>query len=270
MMKDISKEKIIGIAGTVSVHIMVLLLLYFLVMTPPPVQAEKGIAVLIGDELVAYDDESAMADSEQAEPVQVSEPQAASPSSTAEPVPSSPVVTQDVEQSIDVTPVKKPQNETPPQPTAAELQAQREREAEAERQRLEAESLAQTNSSVANAFARGNAMSGSTGAAQSGSTQGSPAGNSNNGIVANVGNRTPLSLPKPIYDVDDAEGTVVVNVTVRPDGSVSNPTLNLARTNTLNDALRKAALDAARDSKFNSVQGVNNTEGTIEYNFKLR
>lgn len=269
MMKDISKEKIIGIVGTVIVHIMVLLLLYFLVMTPPPVQAEKGIAVLIGDELVAYDDESAMADSEQAEPVQVSEPQAASPSSTAEPVPSSPVVTQDVEQSIDVTPVKKPQNETPHQPTAAELQAQRDREAEAERQRLEAESQAQTNSSVANAFARGNAMSGSTGAAQSGSTQGSPAGNSNNGIVANVGNRTALSLPRPTYN-EQAEGRVVVNVTVRPDGSVSNPTLNLARTNTQNEILRNAALDAARYSKFNSVQGVNNTEGTIEYNFKLR
>ena len=41
-------------------------------------------------------------------------------------------------------------------------------------------------------------------------------------------------------------------------------------TNTANAALRKAAEDAAKKARFNSVGGVNNQTGTITYYFKLK
>ena len=43
-----SKEKIIGIAGTVVVHVLLALLLYFLVLDTPPTPPEKGIEVVLG------------------------------------------------------------------------------------------------------------------------------------------------------------------------------------------------------------------------------
>ena len=41
-MKDISKEKLYGIAGTLLFHLVVLILLYFIVMEQIPVQPEKS------------------------------------------------------------------------------------------------------------------------------------------------------------------------------------------------------------------------------------
>ena len=49
-MKEISKDKIIGIVGTVLFHALVLLLLYFLVMSKPPQEPEAGLAVVMGEE----------------------------------------------------------------------------------------------------------------------------------------------------------------------------------------------------------------------------
>ena len=117
--------------------------------------------------------------------------------------------------------------------------------------------------------ARGNAMNGNSGSSAGSGTQGSPGGNSVNGIVANVGNRSALSLSRPAYNVQ-AQGVVVVNVVVRPNGTVESATINARGTNTSDSSLRNAALVAARASKFNAVEGNDNVNGTITYNFKLR
>ncbi len=117
--------------------------------------------------------------------------------------------------------------------------------------------------------ARGNAMNGNSGSSAGSGTQGSPGGNSVNGIVANVGNRSALSLSRPAYNVQ-TQGVVVVNVVVRPNGTVESATINARGTNTSDSSLRNAALAAARASKFNAVEGNDNVNGTITYNFKLR
>ncbi len=114
--------------------------------------------------------------------------------------------------------------------------------------------------------ARGNAMNGNSGSSAGSGTQGSPGGNSENGIVANVGNRSALSLSRPANNVQ-TQGVVLVNVVVRPNGTVESATINARGTNTSDSSLRNAALAAARASKFNAVEGNDNVNGTITYNF---
>ena len=114
--------------------------------------------------------------------------------------------------------------------------------------------------------ARGNAMNGNSGSSAGSGTQGSPGGNSVNGIVANVGNRSALSLSRPANNVQ-TQGVVLVNVVVRPNGTVESATINARGTNTSDSSLRNAALAAARASKFNAVEGNDNVNGTITYNF---
>ena len=75
-------------------------------------------------------------------------------------------------------------------------------------------------------------------------------------------------LPRPVYNVQE-EGRVVVSITVNPAGQVIATSIN-RQTNTVNAALRKAALDAAKKARFNAVEGVNNQTGTITYYFNLR
>ena len=120
---------------------------------------------------------------------------------------------------------------------------------------------------------------GSKGEASSGSGfQGSPTGNSATGKTSGVGGTGtfdlngrslgPGGLPSPIYNVQD-EGRVVVTIVVNPQGQVVNASIN-KRTNTVNPSLRKAAMDAAKKARFNTVSGVENQSGTITYYFKLK
>ena len=67
-----------------------------------------------------------------------------------------------------------------------------------------------------------------------------------------------------------AEGRVVVNITVNPAGQVIATSINLRSTNNVHPELRKAAEDAAKRARFNAIDGVDNQMGTITYYFKLR
>lgn len=75
-------------------------------------------------------------------------------------------------------------------------------------------------------------------------------------------------LSRPSYSIQE-EGRVVVTITVNPKGDVINTQIN-NRTNTTNMQLRNAAEEAARNTKFNAVDDVNNQTGTITYYFKLK
>ena len=123
-------------------------------------------------------------------------------------------------------------------------------------------------------------MTGSKGTATSGAgTEGSKEGNSSTGAKNGTGGYGTFdlggrslgtgSLPKPVYNVQE-EGRVVVNITVNPAGQVISTSINPSRTNTVNSALRKAAEDAAKKARFNTIEGVNNQTGTITYYFNLK
>ena len=174
---------------------------------------------------------------------------------------------------VDEPLITQPDEPTVDMPTAEELEAQKRAEAE----RQAAERAAQQ---MASAFGKGFEM-GSKGEATEQpeeGTQGTETGVAEAEKAVGIGvqgtfdlNGRSLSgegLPRPINTVQ-AEGRVVVTITVNPAGEVIATSINL-RTNTPDPQLRKAAEDAARRAKFNVTDGVDNQTGTITYYFKLR
>ena len=293
------KNKITGLVGTLVLHAIVLLLLFLIAISKPKAQEEGGVPVMLGNMEMAQGD----ADPYTLTDVDImDEPQIPAEASVPEPVPEIPseaeMITQEDEPSIAV-----PKKETPKPKTKTEIvktkkeivkadkeiakakeKSEAEKRAEAERlaaekkaaeERAAAEAAAKR---IAGAFGKGTQM-GSKGTSDSGQgIQGSPTGNSADGKTSGVGgygtfdlngrSLGPGGLPRPVYNVQD-EGRVVVTITVNPAGQVIQTSIN-KRTNTANAALRKAAEDAARKARFNTVEGVNNQTGTITYYFKLK
>ena len=289
------KNKITGLVGTLVLHVVLFLLLLLIAISQPEAQEEGGVPVMLGNMEMAQGN----ADPYTLTDVDImDEPQLPTEVSAPEPVPTPPVESEMITQEDGPT-VAVPKKETPkPTPkkevvkketpkkepvkpkenTEAEKRAEAERlaaERKAAEERAAAEAAAKR---IAGAFGKGTQM-GSKGTGQSGEgLQGSPTGNAAEGQSTGVGgygtfdlngrSLGPGGLPRPIYNVQE-EGRVVVTITVNPAGQVIHTSIN-KRTNTANAALRKAAEDAARKARFNTVGGVNNQTGTITYYFKLK
>ena len=289
------KNKITGLVGTLVLHVVLFLLLLLIAISQPEAQEEGGVPVMLGNMEMAQGN----ADPYTLTDVDImDEPQLPTEVSAPEPVPTPPVesevITQEDEPTVAVpkkeTPKPTPKKEVvkketpkkepvkPKEKTEAEKRAEAERlaaERKAAEERAAAEAAAKR---IAGAFGKGTQM-GSKGMGQSGEgLQGSPTGNAAEGQSTGVGgygtfdlngrSLGPGGLPRPIYNVQE-EGRVVVTITVNPAGKVIHTSIN-KRTNTANAALRKAAEDAARKARFNTVGGVNNQTGTITYYFKLK
>ena len=289
------KNKVTGLVGTIVLHVVLLLLLLLVAISKPKAQEEGGVPVMLGNMEMAQGN----ADPYTLTDVDIlDEPQLPSEVSAPELVPTPPVktemITQEDEPTVTVpkkeTPKPKVKTETvkketpkkepvkPKEKTEAEKRAEAERLA-AEKKAAEERAAAETAAKrIAGAFGKGTQM-GSKGTADSGEgLQGSPTGNAAEGKSTGVGgygtfdlngrSLGPGGLPMPVYNVQE-EGRVVVTITVNPAGQVIHTSIN-KRTNTANAALRKAAEDAAKKARFNTVSGVNNQTGTITYYFKLK
>jgi TonB family protein len=280
-MRKFSDEKIKGIAGTVLVHVVLGLLLYFLVLRTPPTPPEKGVEVMLG-----VDIEDGTVD----QPAVASKPVVNTPPPPTPPVDNSkadePVITQDIEESV-VLPTDEPKKAQPkkekpketvkpkkPEKTPEQIQQEKEEAERKERERIEKETRENAENSIANAFSKASKMNEAKKTEEKEASAGSPDGNSNAGQKSGVGigfdleGRQPGSdgLAVPVYDVQD-EGTIVVAITVAPDGRVLLAEID--RTINANKKLRDAAVNAAKNTRFNSIDGLNNQHGTITYNFKL-
>ena len=287
------ESKIAGIIGTLLLHVLLLLFLWWYTLSLPPQQEEGGVPVMLGNTELAQGD---------ADPYTMTEvdvlpqPEAEVPEevpASPEPEVKQPLITQHEESPVKVkkeepkkeAPKKKEEKkvekkkETPKEVKPEKPKEQPKEKTEAEK-RAEAERAAAeaASSKIAGAFGKGSKM-GSKGDGQSGTgIQGSPTGNSDTGKTTGVGGTGtydlngrslgPGGLPMPIYNVQD-EGRVVVTIVVDPQGRVVSTSIN-KRTNTVNPQLRKAALDAARKARFNTISGVDNQSGTITYYFKLK
>ena len=284
------KGEYIGALGALLVHVAVIALLILVSFTvPQPDEDAGGVPVMMGNVESArgFDDPSLV-------DVYVLDEDAAAPAETAPELPSEQdLLTQTEEETVVLKPKTEPKKETvkpkevvkpkepvkKPEKTEAEKAAEAKRLAEekAERERKAAEEAAKKK--VANAFGKGAQMGGSKGTSASGTgTEGSKDGNSSTGAKTGTGGYGTFdlggrslgtgSLPKPAYNVQE-EGRVVVNITVNPAGQVISTGIN-PQTNTVSSALRKAAEDAAKKARFNTVDGVTNQTGTITYYFNLR
>ena len=242
------KGEYVGALGALLVHVAVIALLILVSFTvPQPDEDAGGVPVMMGnvDAASGFDDPSLV-------DVDIMDEDAAAPAETAPELPS--------EQDL-----------------LTQTEAKRLAEAKAERERKAAEEAARKK--VAGAFGKGSQMTENKGTSAGGTgTEGSKEGNSSTGAKTGTGGYGTFdlggrslgtgSLPKPAYNVQE-EGRVVVNITVNPAGQVVATSIN-PQTNTVNSALRKAAEDAARKARFNTVDGVTNQTGTITYYFNLR
>lgn len=292
------KNKITGLVGTLVLHTILLILLFLIAIRIPKAQEEGGVPVMLGEVPASQGnaDPYTLTDVDILE-----EPEIPTEVAQPEPVPEIQTKTEMITQEEEPTeavpkkeekPKPKPKKETvkkqpvkakeqpvkPKEKTEAEKKAEAERLA-AEKKKAEEKAAAEAAAKrVAGAFGKGTQI-GNKGTGTTGSgIEGSPTGNAAEGKSTGVGGNDTFDLngrslgsgglPRPIYNVQD-EGCVVVTITVNPAGEVISTSIN-KRTNTVNAALRKAAEDAARKARFNSVDGVNNQTGTITYYFKLK
>ena len=285
------KGEYIGALGALLVHVAVIALLILVSFTvPQPDEDAGGVPVMMGNVESArgFDDPSLV-------DVDVLDEDAAAPAETAPELPSEQdLLTQTEEETVTLKPkTEEPKKETvkpkevakpkepvkKPEKTEAEKAAEAKRPAEekAERERKAAEEAARKR--VSGAFGKGAQMEGNKGISAGGTgTEGSKEGNFSTGAKTGTGGYGTFdlggrslgtgSLPKPAYNVQE-EGRVVVNITVNPAGQVISTGIN-PQTNTVSSALRKAAEDAAKKARFNTVDGVTNQTGTITYYFNLR
>jgi TonB family protein len=253
------KGKYIGLAGALLVHVVVIALLILVGFTLPEQSEEGGVPVMMGEMPDAW----GAADPSLVEVETMPEEAAPEMPEEAE----QEMLTQEDEETVAIKPKaeeKKKEVKKPEKSAAEKAEEARKLAAEkAERERKAAGKGAQM---------------GSKGATEGTGVQGSPTGNSSEGATAgtggygtfNLGGRSigEGGLPRPVYNVQD-EGKVVVTITVNPAGQVIGTSIN-RQTNTVNPALRKAAEDAAKKARFNTVSGLSNQTGTITYYFNLK
>lgn len=268
------KNKLTAIIGTVLIHLLILLILLLIHMTLPKQEEEGGVSVMMGEV-----EQATGAD----EPYQLTEVDVVQQTASSQPEEAvkAPLLTQNEEPSLQVKKQSEKQKGTKKQVSPNPVQPKEvKKEVKDVAPRKTADEIAAEEAAnrIARAFGKGSKM-GSRGDSDTGKgTQGSREGNSTSGKTSGVGgygtfdlNGRSLgsgSLPVPTYNVQD-EGRVVVTIVVNPSGQVISTSIN-KRTNTTNPALRRAAEEAARQARFNEIDGVNNQSGTITYYFRLR
>lgn len=89
--------------------------------------------------------------------------------------------------------------------------------------------------------------------------------NTNSSIYYSLKGRIDLSLPIPVY-LCDAQGKIVVNITVNSNGHVINAYINNASTSN-NVCLQEHALQYAKEAKFNTSEEAKQL-GSITFEFK--
>lgn len=207
------------------------------------------------------------------------------------------ILTQDFEEAVEVRKKEADPEQLKRDAEARAAEVKRREEAEVERKRIEQETaerlrreeeqrrLDQINSRTRNAFGNaGNVGESGTsegiagGAGNQGVETGTvgvrnygPGGGTGNGSISyNLGDRRFQSLPVPKYDYQ-AEGTVVVEISVDRSGTVTKAVAGVKGSTTLDEYLLKVARDAAMKAKFdNNNNAPLLQKGTITYIFKLK
>lgn len=283
----LNKDDIYSLVGSVIFHGAILLLLWFTVLRTEVPEEDGGVLVNFGN----VDAAAGMFEPKytgQELPQETTTP----PPPIPEPEPVAPkeeMITQDLEESVSIQEQKKKKEEEKrkkkeeqEKKRKEEAEKERIRKQEAEKKRLADEQRKKEqaiSSKVAGAFGMGSAAGNSQGDAASGSgNQGSPFGNSDHGANEGVGGYGSFNLngrsigagglPRPAYTIQE-EGRIVINITVDPKGNVIFAEIGRG-TNIDNASMRKSALEAARQAKFNSITGANNQSGTITYVYKFK
>lgn len=256
-MKDKTKNKLCGIAGTVLFHLLLFLMLFYFTFPRPEIPDEaSGVLVQLG----TIDEASGtfqpeMSGQNVADAIEAEIPDEASEES----------ITQDIEESVAV-PDKKKEDKQQPEP---EKKTQPKPEVDN-----------RIKNQVANAFSKGNAGSNRGTSDRGSGAEGSPNGNSTTGAKHgspgygdyDLGGRgLKGELPVPQYDASNDEGTIVVSIYVNAQGKVTQAAATPSGsrgTAYANLTLRARAEAAARKAVFERKPGAVTERGTITYYFR--
>lgn len=282
-------EKGKGIAGTVIIHLILFAVLIFVSFSVDPPKNEEGIMVNFGT------DETGLGMIEPSPPAVQEAISAPPPSKPAVKTAEDPLLTQNNEEAPEVKKVDPEAERKKLEKKEADkkLRDQREAErivkaqAEIERKRIEAEQQRQSDiiNRTKNALANSkNAGTNSTSEGIAGGTgnQGVPTGSldskvyapgggtGDKGISYDLQGRGFQKLPPPKYDYQ-AEGKVVVEVSVDRAGKVVQATPGIKGSTTLDEYLLRVAKEAALQATFEVKQDAPAVQkGTITYNFILK
>lgn len=267
------KFDIFSVLWTILLHGLAIVLLLLLHLNKPVAQAESGVPVMLGnmgnlDTDYEFTEVNSMP----------------APAPAAVPVPAAPqaepAITQNLEETVAIESGEKEKPvkpvETPRQPTPEEIRAEQERQAAEQAQNLMANAFGRSSSMQASASTENNSdVPGNPGSTEGNATQGKATGVGGYGSWDLNGRDLMGELPRPAYEGIQAEGRVVVAITVSPNGDVISTSIVVSRsskdhTNTIDPQLRKIAEEAARKAKFNPTDAVNNQTGSIVYYFKLK
>jgi TonB family protein len=289
-MDEILKNKMVSMAGTLGFHVLVMLLLWFYMITPSSehrwTEPLEGVPVMFGNVSDAFGDNepSGRGNNAAINNKTITEaPNEATVASVQTQKPVAPavnnqqaVITQDMEESVAIKEAKKATEEKKRQ-EAVIAEQERVKKAEADRKAaLEAEQKRNINNSVAGLFGNGTG-DGSRGNTSGTGTQGVPTGNAGYGKTSGVGGWGSYDLGgrgvgrggliKPSYTVNDY-GTIVVEIVVDPQGNVVNATIGKGTTATSSQLIEES-LRASRRTKFEPVNTPGNQTGKITYMYNL-
>lgn len=261
---------IIGIIASIISMIILFLLLWFIYLDKPYVPEEEGIEVVMGemDEMDYQVPASSGNLAGSAAPAQAHEETAVEPAPVTTTTPSEPVVTQE-DPSIAAARAAREEAE---RIAAEEAAAKAAAEAAAKAKKAEEDAKkAKAQNAMAGLFGSGSGDgSGSTQTTGSGSntqkgTNPVGSGVSNGNVWSLNGRSLNGKLSTPQYN-SNSEGVVVVRIRVNAAGEVIEATKG-AGTNTADQQLIDAAINAAKNARFSSGSG--DVIGTITYKFKL-
>lgn len=263
----LSGDKIKGILGTIIVHLLALILLFFFgFSTPLPLPGEEGVEVDLGFSDVGS------GNNQQETPAPMEE-ETPPPVMEETPVTEEQVVTNDaedtpfIEEPVD-DPVEEVVEEEVEQTKEEEVQ---EQEPEPPKPVVNTNALykgKQTDSdeggNEGNTLYPGD-QGKENGTEDSGNYDG--LGGMGNGISFDLGGRSAKGIPKPSYNSDD-QGKVVVTIKVDRQGFVISAEAGARGTTITDQKLWKEAEEAAKRARFSSKPDAPEIQrGTITYNF---
>ncbi|MDR1222062.1 MAG: TonB family protein [Tannerella sp.] len=273
----LNKDDISALTGTVIVHLVLILILYFSILRTIVPNEDSGILVNFGDMYTAvgtYEPQYTANPPQRETP-----PQPSQPKPTPKP---EKLITQEEEETVSIPDKKKKEEQVADERAQREREeAERRRREEEEKKRREEEARKQQeaiSNRVSNAFGMASSPQSRQGDAATGTgNQGSPFGNADTGANEGTGGFGTFNLdgryigqgglPRPT-DRGQEEGRIVINITVDPNGNVILAEIGRG-TNIDHAQMRKSAIDAAKRAKFNKIKGANNQNGTITYIYKL-
>jgi outer membrane biosynthesis protein TonB len=261
-----TKEKRKGLVGTVTVHLLILLLFAIYGLTYPDPRPEDGIPINFGTSDVG---------SGEVEPETPGNPPPETSQSEPQPVSEEPIMTQDDIQTIETPPVEdenptKPKEETTPKETPKETENTEEQQKREIDSKLKStldqafKNVGQSEGDDKNQEGNKGQVDGNDGNAY----KGKPGGGGGDGNYK-LGNRNALAKIKPTYECEEY-GTVVMLVKVNRSGTTIDAKLQLKGTTNTASCLVSRAKEAALKTKWEGDPSAPEIQvGTITYHFEL-